>query len=99
MTSSLFGSRRAKSCVFLLGTMRSLSPFATRTGWRMTDKIGRRLRTPATERFQLRQQRPDGDFFVAVLGPLLQAREKLLAGLDATWCSREEQELLWILEG
>jgi hypothetical protein len=32
MMRSLFGRRRVKSCVFLLGTMRSLSPLTTSTG-------------------------------------------------------------------
>ena len=38
MMSSLFGRRRARSCVFLLGTMRSLSPLATRTGCLNTER-------------------------------------------------------------
>src|SRR5215216_1875460 len=35
MTSWLFGSRRSSSTVFLVGTILSLSPFMTSTGWWM----------------------------------------------------------------
>lgn len=37
-TSSPRGRRAARSRVFWLGTIRSFSPFATRTGWRMPDR-------------------------------------------------------------
>src|SRR6476661_7123993 len=90
MLSSAFGSAWKSATELMVGTMMSLSPLATRTGW----LIALSFFAPLSEGGALRLHRLVAGSRIAIVLARLQAPKKCVGGRLARLGLREEQEVL-----
>ena len=86
------------SAEWLLSTMRSWSPFATKTGWVMSDRSSGSALSGVPDGFELSDTGLHGDSFVAVVGALLEAVEIVRRGAFALGGTGKEQEVPGVAE-